>query len=107
MGYETINPLIGALKDPDWRVRESAAEALGKKKAPQAVVPLINTLADKDMEVRQAAVVALGRLGDKRAIDPLEQLLVVEVALQNWDIVEDIQDALQALGQAEIYYKEK
>ena len=59
------------------------------------------------MEVRQAAVNALAMIGDQRAIDPLEQLLIVEVKLQNWDIVEDIQDALQALGQAEIYFKER
>lgn len=107
MGYETIDPLITSLKDPDRRVRAYAAEALGKRAEPKAVVPLINLLADKDMEVRQAAVNALALVGDQRAIDPLEQLLVVEVKLQNWDIVEDIQDALQELGQAEIYFKEK
>ena len=107
MGFETIDPLIASLTDPDWRVREKAAEALGKKVEPKAVVPLINTLADKDTEVRQAAVNALAMIGDQRAINPLEQLLIVEVKLQNWDIVEDIQDALQALGQAEIYFKER
>jgi hypothetical protein len=67
-------PLLGALKDEDWRVRASAAEALGQIGDRQAVSSLIELLVDERIEVQRVAAVALGRLGDPGAIGHLAEL---------------------------------
>ncbi|KAI8597346.1 hypothetical protein EDD21DRAFT_418799, partial [Dissophora ornata] len=54
--------LIGALKDEDWKVRMSAASALGKQSTlpESAIQPLIGALKDEDWNVRVLAASALG-----------------------------------------------
>ena len=56
---ERVSHLTKQLKDRDWRVRRSAAEALGEVGDKRAVEPLIEALQDKDRRVRNAAVWAL------------------------------------------------
>lgn len=71
IGTPAVAPLIVALKDKHWKVREVAAEALGKLHDDRAAVPLAIALGDEATGVRQAAAEALGRLKDARAVDPL------------------------------------
>jgi pilus retraction protein PilT len=64
---------IQLLKDSDWWIRISAADALGRLKDPRSVDPLIAILGDAD--VKWAAVEALGRIGDPRALPGLGRML--------------------------------
>jgi len=56
---------LEALKDPESKVRSSAAESLGgfSGEAKQSVHPLLETLRDSNAEVRRAVILSLGRLG--------------------------------------------
>lgn len=67
--------LIEALKDDFWRVRENAAQSLGKRKVAQAV-PILEYKAkyDPTANVRLAAVTALGKIGGMGAIGYLRTL---------------------------------
>jgi hypothetical protein len=56
----------------DFRVRVTAALALGKIKDPSSVGPLSRALSDSQGAVRAAAAAALGSLGDPSAIAALE-----------------------------------
>jgi HEAT repeat protein len=63
------------LKDPEWNVRESAAETLGyySSAGSKSIRPLIDCLQDEHMEVRRNAILALGRLG--KGVVAVEQAL--------------------------------
>lgn len=67
-----VMPLVEALKDNGYFVREEAIAALGEIGSP-AVEPVIAVLADKsaDRNARQAAALSLGAVGDNRAVTPL------------------------------------
>lgn len=94
----TLEALLVALKNWDWKVSVTASAALGRLKDMRAVDPLRNTLelgheelrrtsiislsqiwelsllselVSNDKSVRQDAAARLGSLGDKRAVDPL------------------------------------
>jgi len=56
--------LVGRLRDPDWQVRKSAAEALGAlgTRAASAVPALEEAIADDHGEVCLAASDALSRI---------------------------------------------
>jgi hypothetical protein len=71
---------IHALKNEDWQVRFSAAEALAKIGDPQAVEPLLAVLWDVKWRVRYVAAWALGEIGDLRAVEPLG------AAYQEWGL---------------------
>src|SRR6266581_5383104 len=71
MGAPAVERLITALRDERWRVRESAARALGRIGDTRAVEGLIAALRDRDGAVRTVAAEALGRLGDAQAIKGL------------------------------------
>ena len=74
-----------------WRVREAAAEALGKIGDSQAVEPLIAALKDEDWYVRKYAVEALGKIGESRTVKPLIAALK--------DLEQDVREAaVEALG---------
>ena len=64
-GY--VAPLIAALKDPEARVRSSAAAALGVQGDARAIDPLIAATKDTDFAVRYHALQSLGELGGEKA----------------------------------------
>jgi hypothetical protein len=64
MGAAAVPGLTAALKDEDWKVRRSAAEALWAMREPTAVPGLVEALADKNDIVRQAAASALEGMSD-------------------------------------------
>lgn len=63
IGNAAVPGLCAALRDEDWTVRRSAAEALWSVREPEAVPVLAETLADKNDVVRQAASGALEAMG--------------------------------------------
>ena len=68
---DEVERLIAELRDTNRRVRENAADALGKICDVRAVEPLITALTDSDKYVRRNAAGALGNIGDARAVEPL------------------------------------
>jgi len=56
--------IVELLEDKDFRVREAAAQALGRMRDPRAVDPLVNALGDAMDGVRDAAAVALKNLNE-------------------------------------------
>jgi HEAT repeat protein len=65
--------LIGALGDPEHKVREAAASALRKLKEARALEVLTTlVVADPHPDVRGACAQALGELDDPRALEALE-----------------------------------
>jgi HEAT repeat protein len=75
IGTPAVEPLISALKDENWQIRDGAAVVLGKIKNVRAVEPLIVTLKDKVSEVQKSVVSALGEIKDTRAVEPLIDIL--------------------------------
>lgn len=72
---KTVDLLINALGDESPKVRMTAATALGRLKATNAVddlIKIVNT--DKDKLPRRAAARALRRIGDKKAMVYLDGL---------------------------------
>ena len=58
-----LGDLIATLTDSDETLRSTAAQALGKIRAPAAVDGLANALDDQNERVRRQAAVALGQIG--------------------------------------------
>lgn len=75
MGEPVVEPMIEALKDPDWRVRDGVADALGDIKDPRAVEPLLIAVRDLDPHVRESAAGSLGQIRDARAVPALTAAL--------------------------------
>jgi len=75
MGEPALKELLSLLKDPDWRVRYRAAEALGLMKIREAGIPLIECLSDDNDHVRYMAVKALGQLGDDEILEAVKPCL--------------------------------
>ena len=73
--YGKTKPVIKALKEVlrqnYAKVREKAAEVLGKIKSETAVNALIEALTDRDENVRRRAVDALGKIKSETAINAL------------------------------------
>jgi uncharacterized NAD(P)/FAD-binding protein YdhS/HEAT repeat protein len=65
-----------SLKDADWRVRQDAAESVGKVKDRKGFEALLAALDDDYWQVRQKAAWSLGELGDVRAVPVLGRLLL-------------------------------
>lgn len=72
IGEPAVEPLIKALNDEDYIVRNGAAHALGLIGDARAVEPLIQILKD-DEHSDAIAAIALGEIGDARAVEPLIQ----------------------------------
>lgn len=70
-----VQPLIGALEDPQAAVRQAAADALGLFQDSRAVDPLIARLNDPERDVRLAAIRSLGIIRDMRAVPALMEKL--------------------------------
>lgn len=80
IGAPAVDPLIGALRHPNSRIRYHAASALGSLalkgiKAHHAVPSLIEALHDENSQVRNFAARSLGDINDQRAVEPLIQAL--------------------------------
>ncbi|MDC7225886.1 MAG: HEAT repeat domain-containing protein [Spirochaetales bacterium] len=74
-GEDIEATLIQSLRDSFWRVRVSAAEALGEMQSSDAVDILIyKAKKDPENNVKLAAVKALGEIGDATAIEFLQEL---------------------------------
>jgi HEAT repeat protein len=73
--------LIGAVNDPDHRVRVKAIDSLGQLKATEAVPLLVQQLflRDTDQSTKARILAALGRIGDPRATQPLLDILSRDV----------------------------
>jgi len=69
-----VPELVGALTDPDPRVRARAARACGQSDDPRVVDPLSDRLTDDRTMVKEAAANALGRIGTERALEALVPL---------------------------------
>jgi HEAT repeat protein len=90
MGDErAIGPLITALRDSEWNVRESAQISLATIGSP-AVEPLIKAL--REYQVRPFVIQVLGKIKDERVLDPLM------AQLRNEEFKEAATDALVEVG---------
>jgi hypothetical protein len=90
------------LTSPDFRVRASAAVALGRMRVVSARGALEHALSDSHPAVRAAAAEALGSIGDDAAIPALTQRLASEpAAAVRAQIVSSI-DLLRAAGQSDV-----
>jgi hypothetical protein len=98
IGEPAVEPLIQALKNEHWSVREGAAEALGEIGSTRAVEPLIQALKDEDSYedsyVRRKAARALGEIRSTRAVEPLIQALKDE----DWCVRQEAAEALGKIG---------
>ena len=74
IGAPAVQLLIDALKDPDRKIRVSAAEALGKMNDNRALSPLGHAGNDPDGEVSAAAKAALKELRRNQEARRLEEM---------------------------------
>ncbi|WP_413199868.1 HEAT repeat domain-containing protein, partial [Nostoc piscinale] len=63
------------IKDPETRVRSSAANALGNINSEKAITDLLKLLKDSEFIMRSSAANALGNIGAEAAITDLLELL--------------------------------
>lgn len=82
-----VSGLLQALQEPNWRVRQQAAEALGELRSEQAIDPLVAAQEDENSNVRWTAVWALGQIGGERALQALVDALDSEA--------QDVQNAAE------------
>jgi HEAT repeat protein len=76
IGPPAFDDLVGALDDPSWDVRRTAALALGRLGDQRATGRLLLALRDNsDPWLRQDAALALGQIGDLSAIQLLRVAL--------------------------------
>jgi len=68
-----VQPLIGALEDPHWKVRRNAQNALVSL-GSDAVPQLLEALTGAGTDARLALIETLGDIGDPQAEAPLEAL---------------------------------
>jgi HEAT repeat protein len=79
LGELSAELLIAALKSCNSNVREGAAVALGKLKAPSAELPLGECLQDKNRNVRKAAAKSLSIIGPKNLTPEQKNILIAEL----------------------------
>lgn len=77
---QAVYPLLYCLnnKDENYKIKLSAAEALGRIGDRYAVLPLMNVVEDEtesSVYVKESAVSALGMIGDEKAVDSLVSIL--------------------------------
>jgi len=90
----SLAPLLKAMADPDWSVRESAEMAL-LNFGRGAVDPLIGALKSSSWTTRFRAARLLGELGDPQAVDALEHALTRKK--ERKDVREVIESSLRRL----------
>lgn len=119
---DKVDDLVRQLRrDPDYKVRLSAALNLGKIGDPRAVPALTEALRDSDKTVRGVAAAALGKLVDRRvpakeraaAIAELERVLradpdafVRSQARKSYDILKNLGDGAPSTAPAAGIYVE-
>ncbi|MBM3676474.1 MAG: hypothetical protein FJW96_01115, partial [Actinobacteria bacterium] len=86
--------LIELLHDPDAAVRRAAVEALGVRRAVEALPGVLDLLADETMYVRAHACRAAGRLGGVAVADRILPLL----GDRKWWVRSAAKDTLRAFG---------
>ncbi len=84
-----VEPIVRALRDGDWQVREAAVEAIAGV-GPPAVDLLIRYI--RDWESRKYVIRALGKVNDERVLAPLMSMLY------NDEFKDDATRALIELG---------
>jgi hypothetical protein len=94
MGHAAVAGLNAALRDENWKVRRSAAEALWSMHEPEAVPALAETLIDKNDVVRQAAASALEGMGASAVMGLIEVLKTHKDAF----VCRAVADMLQKIG---------
>ncbi len=72
---KSLEIFIQAAQNPDWQMRSSAAEGLGKIKGEDAQKILLELLDDPDKDVRLKAVIAMDELNDFDLIENLIRAL--------------------------------
>ncbi|TRO47571.1 hypothetical protein E2P65_04195, partial [Candidatus Bathyarchaeota archaeon] len=87
MGEEAIGPLVLAMNDPVWEVRESAATSLANM-GEAAFQPLLRALESPHGYTRSRAASALGKMGDPRALGPIITLLGDRTDFVRWNAAE-------------------
>jgi HEAT repeat protein len=80
IGSRAVNPLLDALRHPQWVTRRNAAWALGALDDARAVSALIGAMHDREPDVRAQAAWALGAIDDAAAMEPLTAALKDEDA---------------------------
>ena len=75
IGSPAFDPLVAALKQPQWVARRNAAWALGALDDQRALAALVAALGDQEPDVRAQAAWALGALDDPAAMDRLATAL--------------------------------
>jgi HEAT repeat protein len=93
IGESHLGLLHEALQDPNEKVRQHAALALGGIKSRESAPHLIPRLKDPIQEVRMQAAKALGRINDPSAVEPL----IAALGDVDWHVREQ---AAWALGEA-------
>jgi HEAT repeat protein len=78
---ETSSLLMQALRDSYYKIRITAAEALGERKENAAVPILVyKTEKDPEIDVRIAAVQALGKIGNAEGLEKVKNFATDETA---------------------------
>ena len=75
-GVEPAQPLLGALKDRSWRVRQAAVEGLSRRAAPHAIEALLNSVREdhSNLALLNSALQVLA-LTDVDTLSPLVAFL--------------------------------
>ena len=74
-GQAAVEPLLEALQDEQYVVRQVSALALGEIGDQGAAEKLVEGLEDESVAVRQAVAVSLGKIGAVEAIEPLLRVI--------------------------------
>jgi len=71
IGDPAVEPLIAALKDADWKIRQGAVRIFGEIEDYRALKTVITTLKDKNWQVRAEAAKTLSRFEDFQSVPAL------------------------------------
>jgi HEAT repeat protein len=80
IGSASFDPVVQALRGPQWHARKNAAWALGAMDDERGVTALIEALKDSDPDTRAQAAWALGAIDDERAVPGLVGALSDEIS---------------------------
>ena len=90
--FKELAEAYEVLRDPEKRLREKAADALGSIADPAAAPVLIEALKDPEEEVRESAASALGSVGGASAVSALIEALA------------DVKDDVRWLAARSLYW---